>query len=119
MSARKPIRSIDSDHTGNRIRAYLASMQLDPDVEFADDITAQCNRARSLMERLAISAPGEQHPTLKLSVTDCADILTYMSCSVPLNRHGWWDDKAAISHVCGYNFVLDAMADSLRARRRS
>jgi hypothetical protein len=121
MTTRNTATKIKSDHTGNRIRAYLASMQTNPETEFNSEVTTVINRGRSLMERMAISCPADpddDRPTLKLTPADCVHILTYMSCCVPIDGQDWWDDHpksgSDISHVCGYMAVLDAMAESLR-----
>jgi len=47
----------------------------------------------------------------------CADVLKYMSCSQPIDLSGWWKDKNAVSHVCGFSLILEAMAASLRRAR--
>ena len=114
MATRNTATKINPDHTDHRIRAFLASMQSDPDTEFNSEIKTQINRGRSLIEHLAIDAAGGMEPDLKLSPADCADILTYMSSNCPISPRAWWNDNGAISHVCGYHAILDAMADSLR-----
>jgi hypothetical protein len=72
-------------------------------------------RGRALINRLAVTAQGEDSPRLRLSASDCADILRFMSFSEPTSPRTWWKDPAdAPSHVVGFNMVLNAMEDSLR-----
>jgi hypothetical protein len=102
-------------NTADRIRAYLASMRPLEAGEWREDIEAGIQRGHSLIERLALSAKGEDQPTMKLSPAQCADVLTYMSCVEPIDGASWWDsDLDIVSHICGYNAILDAMSDSLR-----
>jgi len=107
----------DPDHTAPRIRAYAASIKPLTGIVFRDDVQEQMDRARVLLERLAQSARGADTPTLKLTPAQCADLLTLMSCSDPVDMAAWWLDRNDVSHVCGFTLVLDAMAASLRSSR--
>jgi hypothetical protein len=101
------------EHTDRRIHAYINSMTPLRGVVWAEDVEAGIWRGRAAIEALAASAQGAELPRLKLTPAQCADILTFMSSCEPLNPARWWLD-ADVSHVCGYNMVLDAMAGSLR-----
>lgn len=107
-----------SDDTAPRIRAYLASMR--PLLGGGAADSEEYHRGRSLIERLALSARGEDAPILALSRSQCADVLHFIWRSEPIEPAGWWEDpEDAPSHVVGFDFVLQALESSLRARGRS
>lgn len=107
-----------SENTDARLRAYLASVQPVPDVEWSDN--RPYHRGRSLIERLALSAKGDDPPTLMLSASDCADVACFISRSFPIDPETWWNDpKDAPSQVVGFMFVLDAIENSLREVRNA
>jgi hypothetical protein len=85
-------------------------------VDISEDKAYFCGR--SLIERLALSSHEEDHPTLRLNATQCADVLVFFERSEPVEARGWWrDPEDAPSHVVGYHLVLGALESSLRPRR--
>lgn len=121
MSARKaaPVEQealLSSDNTADRIRAYLASARPMRGVaDLAGDDRYQ--RGRSVIERMALSAPGTEMPTLKLTAAQCADVLYFVARVEPVEPRAWWEDPDdAPSHLCGLMFVLDTVADALRGK---
>jgi hypothetical protein len=103
-----------TDDTGPRIRAYLASVRPLRGVSgLGDDQRYQ--RGRSAIERLALSAAGEDSPTHRLSVSQCADVAYFVSSSEPLDARHWWQEpRNAPSHVVGFHMVMDAVEAALR-----
>jgi hypothetical protein len=104
-----------SDETSPRIRAYLASVRPRRGSNFSEE----CESGRDLIYRLALSASGEDSPTLKLSPRDCADVLAFISVTEPVEPRTWWtaNPQDAPHHVCGYMEVLHALEDALRVVR--
>lgn len=116
VSVEEPAQSCDpTDRADNRIRAYLASMRGTRDVVYRDDIAEANARGRSLIERLAISAEGTDPPRMRLTAAEMADVLSFMSCTEPVDLKGWWSDTYdGPSWVCGYHAVLRSLEASLR-----
>jgi hypothetical protein len=103
-----------SDRTADAVRAYLASMRPLKGCDFFDDKSYWTGRM--LIERIALSAKGEDAPQLKLSVRECADVLRFIHSPAPVKRWNWWrDPPVAPSHLVGFVMVLQAIEDSLRA----
>lgn len=102
-----------NDRTRERIRAFIHSMRpLRGVADLAQDDDYQCGRA--LLERLADSAEGEDHPTLRFNTEQCAQVCMYLRSIEPFTPANWWDDpEDAPSHTVGLQFVLGAVADSL------
>jgi|SRR5579883_891261 len=104
-----------TDRTDNRIRAFLASMRSTRDVDYRDDIAEANARGRSYIERLAISADGDDMPRMRLTAGEMADVLSFLRCSEPVDLKGWWSDTYdGPSWICGYHAVLGALEQSLR-----
>jgi hypothetical protein len=104
----------DSDNTGPRIHAYLASVRPLHGVAGISD-RPEFQRGRALVERMAVTAPGTDAPTLKLSAAQCADVLYFISHVEPLEPQTWWQDpKYGPSHFVGYTFVLETLQGALR-----
>lgn len=116
MTARKQVELPEpgySERTGDRIRAFLASMRPLDGSGAGDD--KEYHRGRSLIERLALSATEEDDPTLRLGAAQCADVLNYLGRSEPIEERDWWKDpRNAPNHVIGYEMVLRALERSLR-----
>lgn len=115
MSAAKKLPAVGySDDTAPRILAYLISMK--PLEGCTLDGKDGHHRGRSLIERLAMSASGEDSPKMRLTPAQCVDVLQFMMFSEPVAPDSWWTDpKDAPSHVVGYYFVLGALKDGVRA----
>jgi hypothetical protein len=108
-------RTVDAlDNTRDRIRAFIHSMRpLRGVADLAQDDDYQCGRA--LLERLADSAEGEDYPALRFNTEQCAQVCMYLRSIEPFAPGNWWDDpEGAPSHTCGFQFVVGAIADSLR-----
>ena len=104
-----------ADRTDNQIRAFLASMRPMRDVDFIEPIEEANQRGRSLIERLALSAEGSGDPQLRLTAEQMADVLSFVTCSEPVDLEGWWKDTYdGPSHVCGYQAVLRIIEKTLR-----
>lgn len=100
-----------SDDTGPRIRAYLASVL--PLGRSGED--EDYKRGRVLIERMALSARGEDDPRIELSAEDCADVLAFVRDSVPFDESTWFDEREdSPSHLCGLQFILASVIDNLR-----
>lgn len=109
-----PITERCIDHTAPRIMAYLASVR---PLSGVSNVHADAcyQRGRSAIERLAMSATDDSEPTLRLSATDCADILHFMDFSEPRHPRTWWQDpEDSPSHVVGFTMVLRAMESAMR-----
>ncbi|MGO9592984.1 MAG: hypothetical protein ACLQFF_12565 [Steroidobacteraceae bacterium] len=103
-----------SDNTADAVRAYLASLQPVDGCDLTDDKSYW--NGRVLIERIALSAKGEDVPTLRLSVSECADVLRFIHCSQPVRRSAWWrDPPGKPSHLIGFIMVLQVLENSLRA----
>jgi hypothetical protein len=102
-----------SEDTSARIYAYLASVR--PLRGVADlGQREDFQRGRALIERMAMSAQGMDPPRLYLGRSYCADVLRFISQTEPLEPRDWWNDpEGSPSHVVGFNFVLQTLADSL------
>lgn len=107
--------SIPED-TASRLRAYLASMR--PMRGIADVYDQdEYQRGRSLIEHVALSARGDEHPSLKLSSSECADVLHFMHFSEPVRPNRWWDDPPnGPSHLVGFYLLLQTLDRSLRSK---
>jgi hypothetical protein len=105
-----------SDKTADRIRAFLMSVR--PLRGVADvDGGDKYQRGRVLIERMAMSAKDEDHPSIALSPTHCADVLLFLSSIEPFEPATWWSDpKDSPSHVIGFVFVLRTLERSLRSK---
>lgn len=100
-----------SDDTGPRIRAYLASVL----PLGRSGVDEDYKRGRVLIERMALSARGEDDPRIELSAEDCADVLAFVRDSVPFDESTWFDEREdSPSHLCGLQFVLASVIDNLR-----
>jgi hypothetical protein len=108
----------DPNDAANRIRAYLTSMRPLPG-EMRPDIEKQYYQGMGLIAQLSLSVGDDDMPSLRLSPSQCADVLTFMHHSNPIDLERGWTDENRVSHVCGWSIVLASMADGLRARRRS
>lgn len=105
-----------TDDTGPRIRAYLASVRPRRGVAGVGE-EEEYQRGRSLIERVALSAHGDGSPTLRLTATQCADVVNFVRQSDPVTPRTWWSEPAdAPSHLVGLCFVLDAVESSLRGK---
>ncbi len=103
-----------SDDTGPRIQAYLAQLQPLRGIDAGD--TDEYRNAISAISRLAASAAGTDSPTYQFTQEQAADVLLFMRLSEPVDPVTWWTDpKDAPSHVCGWELVLQAVEDALRA----
>jgi hypothetical protein len=72
-------------------------------------------RGRALIERMASTVRGDGRPRLKLTSTDCADVLAFMHFSEPVNSRTWWfDPKGQPSHLVGYYLVVQTVEAALR-----
>ena len=104
-----------NDRTDNRIRAYIASIKPRKGVCHPDDVEAAQARGRGLIERLALSAEGDDMPQLRLRVSQVADVLAFITSVQPIEAKSWWrDDPDGPSHLVGYHLLLGALEDSLR-----
>jgi hypothetical protein len=102
------------DQTGRRILAYLASVM----PRDGGAVLPDYHKGRSVIEHMALSARGDGDPTLKLSATDCANVLYFVQCSAPIEPRTWWDDpKDSPSQVVGFCTVLGVLNDNLRRKR--
>lgn len=54
-------------------------------------------------------------PQMKLTPRQCADVMTFMSLSEPVEPSSWWKDpKGAPSHLVGHYLVLQTLEAALR-----
>jgi hypothetical protein len=104
-----------NDRTRERIRAFIYSLRPLCGVEGLAG-SDEYQDGRVLLERLADSAgDGAGNPTLRFSTEQCAQVCDYLRITEPFDRGNWWvDPEGAPSHVCGFQFVVGAIADSLR-----
>jgi hypothetical protein len=109
---------LDLDATGNRIRAYLASVRpLGGVADLGTDEFYQ--RGRSLIERLALSAEDDALPSLRLTAAQCADVVRFIAMSEPIEPSTWWEDpEGAPSHIAGFTLLMNAVESSLRGPGR-
>jgi hypothetical protein len=104
--------------TGPRIFAFLWSVRPQRGCDTNDD--DEFHRGRALIERLALSAPGEGEPRMRLTQAQSADVVHFLARIEPFEPRDWWNDpEGQPSHFCGFTMVLDSIEDSLRAGRRS
>lgn len=105
-----------SEHTADRIRAYVASLQ--PRDGSSKD--QAYHRGRAIIEQLALSCPTGpedtyEDPQLTLTPAQIADVVNFIHGAEPIDSRAWWDDpKHTPNHICGFMFVLHAIEDSLR-----
>jgi hypothetical protein len=71
-------------------------------------------RGHALIEQLAAHSDGGDAPSLALSVAEVADVLTLLHFSEPVQPATWWKDDAEVSHLCGLDYIMEALEDSLR-----
>lgn len=102
---------INRDSTANRLRAFSASMQ-----PIVDDAIEQRIPGMLLIERLAYSAQGDNLPTLRLSIEECAELVTFIRASEPVAPRNWWKDPSDTpSQVCGFYNLLMILERNLEA----
>jgi hypothetical protein len=98
-----------NEYTERRIRAYLAS------VVPLNELDNGAERGRALIEQIALSAQGDNHPPIRLSVDRCADVLDFVASVQPMEPRTWWEDpKGAPSPMVGFYLVLGTLVNSLR-----
>jgi hypothetical protein len=105
-----------TEETTTEIRAYLARVCPLRDCAELDD-GEEYRRGRSLIERLAISAEGKVAPTVRLSPSQCADVIFVGRNSEPADPRSWFtepDDEP--SHLLGLCVILGATERSLGAQ---
>lgn len=93
----------------------MASVQSMRDCIFRDDIEAANRRGSALIERIAESAEEGEKPTMRLSASQAADVLSFIGCAEPVDPAAWWKDQNEVSHVSGFYDVLGALEDSVRS----
>jgi hypothetical protein len=72
---------------------------------------------RGLIERLAACSLGTDYPHVTLMLNQCADVLSFLANSEPLEPRGWWKEpKDGPSHLVGLQFVLETLEESVRRR---
>jgi hypothetical protein len=102
----------DTDGTAYRILAFLASVQR---LSGGGSSDADFERGRSIIERMAISAEGQDDPEIQLALDHCADVLQFLSFIEPLEPESWWQDPAeGPSHLVGFQFVLRTLRANLQ-----
>ena len=103
-----------NDRTRERIRAFIYSLRplRGSDLAASDEY----QDGRVLLERLADSAGESAHnPTLRFSIEQCAQVCDYLRTIEPFEPANWWvDPEDAPSRTCGFQFVVGAIAASLR-----
>jgi hypothetical protein len=58
-------------------------------------------------------------PDLKLSPTEVADVLCFISCVEPVSRQTWWTEQGdAPCHITGHMLLLQTLEESLRRQRK-
>jgi hypothetical protein len=116
MNAQTTIDTVDiTDRTRERIRAFIYSMRpLSGVAGLAGSDEYQDGRV--LLERLADSAgDGAGDPTLRFSTEQRAQVCDYLRSIEPFDYANWWvDPEDAPSRACGFQFVVGAIANSLR-----
>lgn len=103
-----------SDHTRERIRAFMDSLQ--PLEDLAIDRSYQDGVAA--IQRIAASAPEDDptgFPTARLTADDVANVLDYLHSSEPRDPANWWKDPdGAPSPMCGRDLVLGCLEENVR-----
>jgi hypothetical protein len=106
-----------NDCTGNRLRAYVASVHPLRGSCYVEEVEAAQHRGRALIERLALNAERtDDLPARRLAPEEVADVLAFMAAQEPFEPAGWWTDEPADepSHLCGFHLLLQALERSLR-----
>jgi hypothetical protein len=103
-----------TDRTRERIRAFVHSLR--PLVVSGLGESDEYQRGRVLLERLADSAgDGAGNPALRFTTEECAQVCDYLRSIEPFDSRNWWDGpEHAPSNACGLQFVVGAIAESLR-----
>jgi hypothetical protein len=110
MSA-QPFRN---DDTAPRLLAYLASVRPLKGWDSSED--ERYDRGRCLIERMALTARGDDAPRLRMSAEQAADVLYFVHSSEPRKPTSWWKDTArGPSPVVGFVYVLNAVEANLRS----
>ena len=113
----KPVGLGASDKTADRIRAFLMSVRPLRDALPAADQQDAYQLGRVTIERMANASQGTDDPDIVVTLSEAADVLSFLSWIEPFEPSNWWaDPENAPSHVCGLEFVLRTLERSLRSR---
>jgi len=101
------------EFTCARIYAYLQALQPLAGCEMPADY----HRGRELVASLAETSEGDSLPKRRLTSSEAADCLVFMSLSEPRNRKTFFvDQRGQPSVEHGFHFVLDAIERALRSQ---
>ena len=112
----KPVGPGASDKTADRIRAFLMSVRPLRDASPVADQQDAYQLGRVTIERMANASLGTDDPDIVVTLSEAADVLSFLSWIEPFEPRNWWTDpENAPSHVCGLEFVLRTLERSLRS----
>lgn len=119
LAEKEPVQVIKpadgSDDTDERLYAYLASIRPIRGVIYLDDLVEVHQRGRALIERMAQNSEDTEPSKLRLTASECADVLRMISDYEPIKPETWWtEEPGTTSHVIGFMDVMECLAASLR-----